>query len=67
MEGRRKDNEADMLRQKVRGKQRENRYTKIEKWIGWGKVRWWGNEREGERIPEKNTFGNDTHNLADAL
>lgn len=30
-------------------------------------MRWWGNEREEERIPEKNTFGNDTHNLADAL
>lgn len=59
--------EADRLREKERGKERENRYTKIDKWIGWRKMRWWGNEREEERIPEKNTFGNDTHNLADAL
>lgn len=69
MEGKSKEVEADRLREKVRGKERERidiqRLKK--KWIGWGKMRWWGNEREEERIPEKNTFGNDTHNLADAL
>lgn len=69
MEGKRKEDGGwQIKRESERQRERENRYTKIEKkWIGWGKMRWWGNEREEERIPEKNTFGNDTHNLADAL
>lgn len=69
MEGKRKEDGGWQIeRESERQRERENRYTKIEKkWIGWGKMRWWGNEREEERIPEKNTFGNDTHNLADAL